>query len=760
MKDLIVTQNESNTIDSSPFPEKIRLKIEQEDDNRKSKIKAATDPNKTHYKKLNEKLIAEFHLEDEDDDNYRELPRLLANKVCKDADDLINCLSILQGSPLGLHVLPSVGKEKLKDEKIRAAILQYVDLLQRELIGDENVDAVLYGIFESLTEDGRFKDDEFGDAKKAIDLVSKNCSPKIFYYLHEILKKTENLMPEVKCGSCKRTFAIDKKKCPHCKTIPPHKLCRCEPQLGKPGKYCPKCGNYVSTLESSPAGQGLFGGISSILEDVKGTGKDYLYGEVIAIEQINELYGKILKGFKSSLDELTKNNIVSPLLYDKSYVRDIIERYSPEQNPANVEASSWENFNNVRSEVLDNLISYYGNITKEIDKAYFSGGSNPISFAIKRNIVYFIVTHPESKLRLNTLKAFDEKGDLTIDIVKDFLRRKLNRQTMVAKWKSERDVKKEAVKIFIGLLTNGEYKNYHEDIILELSELVTESKNEIYLEDLELRKYVIEALVNHRELKLINFQALDEIDTGIEDNEKLHAHFYRYIQDKLVSDDHISKKFDLAHFLLKDSKYILKHLLLHTAIKPEEKERVVDIFKILISSENMKALQVFYEIIQETDIERAKENKKVITYIMDSIICSDLMFDYGKLSDIIRKAHPEKVNAIMTSVESFIDKRRKIDPKVIILLESIFTHPKLSDFDRDVCNLLVDRVYDRLKETDQNDKLNANIFQKMLNIKIVGKEVKEKIVSANIEIFLKKGDPAKEIIDFIKNNFIFDDNHH
>lgn len=757
MKDLIVTQNESYAIDSSPFPEKIRLKIEQEDDNRKSKIKAATDPNKPHYKKLNEMLIAEFHLEDEDPDNYRELPRLLANKVCKDADDLINCLSILQGSPLGLHVLPSVGKETLKDEKVRAAILQYVDLLQRELLGDENVDAVLYGIFESLTEDGRFKDDGFGDAKKAIDLVSKNCSPKIFHYLHEILKKTENLKPEVKCASCKHTFKMGEKKCPKCKTRPPHELCRCEPQLGKPGKYCPKCGKYVSTLESS-ARQNWLDSIKGGTTDLVGKFENFIKGEIVTIEQINELYGKILKGFKSSLDELTKNNIVSPLLYDKSYVRDIIERYSPEQNPVNVEASSWENFNNVRSEVLDNLITYYGNITKEIDKAYFSGGSNPISFAIKRNIVYFIVTHPESKLRLNTLKAFDEKGDLTIDIVKDFLRRKLNRQTMVAKWKSERDVKKEAVKIFIGLLTNGEYKNYHEDIILELSELVTESKNEIYLEDLELRKYVIEALVNHRELKLINFQALDEIDTGIEDNEKLHAHFYRYIQDKLVS-DHVSNKFDLAHFLLKD-KYILKHLLLHTAIKPEEKERVVDIFRILISSENLKALQVFYEIIQEIDIERAKENKKVITYIMDSIICSDLMFDYGKLSDIIRKAHPEKVNAIMRSVESFIDKRRKIDPKVIILLESIFTHPKLSDFDRDVCNLLVDRVYDRLKETDQNDKLNANIFQKMLNIKIVGKEVKEKIVSANIEIFLKKGDPAKEIIDFIKNNFIFDDNHH
>lgn len=740
------------------YPDSIKNWLKQQEEKEKEELKKIKDPNNKQYRGMLKELADEIGIDDTRDD-YTDYPRLINEYAKKSLKNLSECLDKFHGNPLGLHLLPLIDSKALKDENVRKSFLQYA----KHLLGEHNrineLDSTIVMAFDVLTEDSRFKQGELEQVHDIIFLNSSNCSDFVFKNLCHFLERTKNFVPEIVCKNCGQKIEPSENQCPKCGSTVPKpgvttKLCNfCNKPLKGTERVCKYCGQPVASVgNQSEKKFNFFESIKSVCKKTKIKLADLTEGQTISMEQVQELYIDIINSMRTTIQNLTEKNIISPLIHDRGNIRHIMDFFSPSNAPENIVSSWWEEFNHNRGVVLDDLIDYYAHILRDSNTQWFSGIDNAIRNSIETNIIAYVKEHPDSRLREKTLECFKDKGDLTIYILREFLKRKLNRVTMSEGWAKEKGVKEKALKICRELLQNESYEGYHRQIAEMLEDLVTESKEQHEREDLSIRKQAIEILLDYHELKLVNFEKIIDLDTENDENKELHKYFYRLIVDRLTKND--SNTNELAVSLIRNSKSILKGLFVHQDIEADEKEKVI------ITLKNSKIedhdAKIFYEIIEE--LNDNNNDLKVIEKILESAICSESIFNCDELSKCIDNGSREKVDKIIAGIQRYVantDKKLSKEDDVMTLVKSIVGHKEFKTFDKITKNRFLEGVIERLITNGHDDALTDKVFHKLLQHDEIDTTIKNNIIKLNVKKILQSQDHVDDkICNFIKDCFV------
>ncbi len=246
------------------------------------------------------------------------------------------------------------------------------------------------------------------------------------------------------------------------------------------------------------------GDVLEIIQDITS------WGATVSQAQLGQLYTELLQSMKNSIHTLTDDNIIEPMIRDKSSILTILESYA-DRTIGNMEYLRWTRNDRILDEILDYLLSYYHRLIIAISEKSCFDSDDKDTFAIKDLMERFIILHKGADLRIKALNAIDTQSDLSIFIVDRFLQRKLNynikRDDSVME--AERNVKERALQI---------YENILKDENIPLSKRVHIERNLANCilnesEDYQIRNYGIDIICNTRPLDI----AFDKIK-GILEN--------------------------------------------------------------------------------------------------------------------------------------------------------------------------------------------------------------------------------------------------
>lgn len=461
---------------------------------------------------------------------------------------------------------------------------------------------------------------------------------------------------------------------------------------------------------------------------VADAGKNFLDLEIIDPDQVDRLYGGILNATKQALEILNRCDSVGPIVTDLDKIQNIIDTFA-ERNIHNIKVEQYfEKYENTLMATIGDLLTAIRNVTSS------DPSPNDYFDRISPFIIKLIVDHPDSAMRMNAMENYlANKGNLTIASLNLFLVKDLSN------FKEKEKEKEIEVKLRALEFLERTIKDSDSDVSILTNRLTSYIKKSKDDDNLKIKAFNI--LVNHQDLNSIDFDVLNVIG-----NDQLRTKFFFQICKKICTQDAET----LNGFLSKEGWSVFTKIVLDKGLESDQKKRLIDhyIEKSCLKNDHLKE---FYILIGGI------EDSSVVAVILDKIIFRPGAYSNDGIAKLL-SACPKKSQIIIENLGHYVRNENED--------ENLFNAETMENLLINVCrnikeieprnlNDFIKWVIDNYSERKMIKFFKKDIFHKLLREGGVEKDIKERIININIDLYFEEASNVKhDIKSFISKNLL------